>query len=142
MTGIAFPIEDRDLNPSEVGLKSRTPHDRRDASLLASKLEDGVGGLPDGLIRRFHRSADLFLLDVTIDAAFDAFSHFVRVIEIFLQVVSEFEIAVADVIKPAVEPHALQRQLPQVDLAPSVAAGDIVVRLGSNGVFLGMFIDR
>jgi hypothetical protein len=64
---------------------------------------------------------------VFVDQFADAVVHGVRPVQALHQVVAEAEAAAHDVVEAVVQHHALNRELAQIDVAPAVAPGQIVV---------------
>src|ERR1700731_3609051 len=68
--GIAALIENRRIDPAEIGSETHAPDPRRDLAVVQIERAHALLGLPRRNIRRFERRCDALFLDVAVDAGF------------------------------------------------------------------------
>ncbi len=91
-------------------------------------------GFPHGLVAGRLRRLDALAFDVGVDVRADRVVGGVRLVERRLQRRFEGQPCVLAVGQRPVQPHALGGEATQVDVAPAVAAGDVVVGLLDRGL--------
>src|SRR5260370_36296897 len=122
-------IEDRQINPAIVGAKADAPYDRRNPGGAIVEFGPLPWRRPHRAVASLHGRRDILPGNEIVDAGLDAFRQLVGLIEAFGTIVIAHENVARNVEQPAVKLHAVERMPAQIDVAPAVAAGDIVVGL-------------
>ncbi len=97
---------------------------------------------PGGFVGRGRRRVDALLGDPAVDRRVDPRVGRIGAVQARREIVREREGGAVDAREPAVEPHPVPRELPQIDVAPAIAAGHVVVGLLARRGPLRVLLDR
>src|SRR5258708_6955864 len=122
-------VEDRQIHPAIVSAKADAPHDRRNPGGAIVEFRSLPWWRPHCAVASLHGRRDILPGDKIVDAGLDAFRHLVGLIEALGKIIIAYENVARNIEQPAIKLHAVERMPAQIDVAPAVAAGDIVVGL-------------
>src|SRR6478609_8217183 len=137
----AAPVEHGCFDPTEVGGKPRAKHDRADACRMQLERPRFILGLPRRSVFGLDRSGDALLFDIRVDRAIDTSIYGVGSVQVLLQLGLEGGDTVYHGGERAVQLHAFEGHLSQIDVTPAIAAGHVVVRLVSHLLAIRVLLD-
>src|SRR5471030_1872695 len=141
MRGITAAVEDRRIEPAKVRREAYAPHDRAYFARLQIERAAFFRRRPYRFIARSRRGIDAILFDVRINPRVDAVEGLVRAVEILGQIRREMKHAVLQIPKPAIQFHALGRELAQINITAAITAGDVVIGIVADTFTQWMLID-
>ena len=128
MAGIPAFVEDRFLDPAEIGAKSDTPNDGRDVAALQVEAVRDIGRrLPNRYIPCFLGCFEVVLGNELVDAVLDVLGDGIGMVQIAGQPSAKLGDPANDVFEAAIQLHAFERELAQIDVASAITPGHIVI---------------